>query len=150
MCGLSLEEVVRRMNEELITDFLDKRNTFAVVGASRNPKKYGYKVYKSLKETGYKVYPVNPNAEEILGDRCYPAIENLPFKLDVVNVVVPPKITEEVVKTCKRLGITKVWMQPGSESKNTIQFCDRNGIDVLYSVCVMIERRSRARVPSYS
>jgi len=120
---------------------LDKRNIFAVVGASRDPKKYGYQVYKDLKEAGYKVYPVNPNADEILGDRCYPDLGDLPTKPDVVDVVVPPKVTEEIVKTCKRLGITKVWMQPGSESETAVKFCDENGIDVVYGVCVMVERR---------
>ena len=102
------------MNEELIKEFLNKRNIFVVVGASRNPKKYGYQVYKDLKEAGYTVYPVNPNADEILGDRCYSDIKNLPAKPDVVDLVVPPKATEETVKTCKTFGITKVWMQPGS------------------------------------
>jgi len=120
---------------------LDKRNIFAVVGASRDPKKYGYQVYKDLKEAGYKVYPVNPNADEILGDRCYPDLGDLPTKPDVVDVVVPPKVTEEIVKTCKRLGITKVWMQPGSESETAVKFCDENGIDVVYGDCVMVERR---------
>ena len=51
------------MNEDLIKVFLDKRNVFAVVGASRDPQKYGYQVYKDLKGAGYKVYPVNPNAQ---------------------------------------------------------------------------------------
>ena len=129
------------MNKELIQEFLNKRNIFAVVGASRNPNKYGYRVYKDLKEAGYEVYPVNPNTDKILGDRCYPDLRDLPTKPDVVDVVVPPKVTEEIVKTCKRLGITKVWMQPGSESETAIKFCDENGIDVVHGVCVMIERR---------
>ena len=129
------------MNEELIKKFLNKKNIFAVVGASRDPKKYGYQVYKDLKEAGYKVYPVNPNADEILGDRCYPDLGDLPTKPNVVDVVVLPKVTEEIVKTCKRLGITKVWMQPGSESETAIKFCDENGIDVVHGVCVMVERR---------
>ena len=128
------------MNEELIRVFLDKRNVFAVVGASRDPKKYGYQVYKDLKGAGYKVYPVNPNAQEILGDKCYPSLEKLPVKPDVVNVVVPPKVTEHLVETCKKLGITKVWMQPGSESEKAIKFCEENGINVVYGVCVMVER----------
>ena len=128
------------MNEELIKKFLNKKNIFAVVGASRDPEKYGYQVYKDLKEAGYKVYPVNPNADEILGDRCYPDLGDLPTKPDVVDVVVPPKVTEEIVKTCKRLGITKVWMQPGSESETAIKFCKENRMDVVYGVCVMIER----------
>lgn len=120
--------------------FLDKRNVFAVVGASRDARKYGYKVYEDLKSAGYKVYPVNPNVKEILDDKCYPSLEELPVKPDVVNVVVPPEVTENLVKTCKKLGITKVWIQPGSESEKAIKFCKENGIDVIYGVCVMVER----------
>jgi predicted CoA-binding protein len=67
----------------------------------------------------------------------------LPVKPDVVDVVVPPKVTEAVVKTCKKLGITKVWMQPGSESEVALNFCKENGINVVYGVCVMIERVSQ-------
>jgi len=132
------------MDEELIRTFLNKKNIFAVVGASRDPKKYGYQIYKDLKNAGYEVYAVNPNAEEILGDKCYPSLENLPVKPEVVDVVVPPKVTEEVVKACKGLGITRVWMQPGSESEKAIKFCEENGIDVTYGVCVMIERAKQS------
>ena len=128
------------MNEESIKVFLNKKNVFAVVGASRDPQKYGYQVYKDLKNAEYEVYPVNPNAQEILGDKCYSSLEKLPVKPDVVDVVVPPKVTEDTVETCKRLGITKVWMQPGSESEKAIKFCEENSIDVVYGVCVMIER----------
>jgi len=131
------------MNEESIKKFLNKRNAFAVVGASRDPKKYGYQVYRDLKEAGYQVYPVNPNSDRILGDKCYPDLVDLPTRPDVVDVVVPPKVTEEIVKVCKKLGITKVWMQPGSESETAIKFCNENGIDVVHGVCVMIERRRK-------
>lgn len=128
------------MDEELIRTFLSKKNIFAVVGVNRDPKKYGHRVYRDLKDAGYEVYAVNPNAEKILGDKCYPNLESLPVKPDVVNIVVPPKVTEQIVVTCKKLGITKVWMQPGSESEKAIKFCEENGIDVVYGVCVMIER----------
>jgi len=131
------------MDEKLIMEFLHKKNVFAVVGASRNPKKYGHQVYKDLRNAGYRVYPVNPNANEVLGDKCYPSLEDLPVKPDVADLVVPPKVTEQVVKTCKRLGIEKVWMQPGSESETAINFCKENEIDVVHGVCVMVERRSR-------
>ncbi len=132
------------MKEELIKEFLNKKNIFSVVGASRDPRKYGYQVYKDLKEAGYEVYPINPNAEKVLGDKCYPDLGDLPIKPDVVDVVVPPKVTEEIVKACKRLGITKIWMQPGSESETAIKFCDENDMDVVHGVCVMVERRGRA------
>jgi predicted CoA-binding protein len=128
------------VNEELIKAFLNNKNVFAVVGASRDPQKYGYQVYKDLKDSDYEVYPINPNAKEILGDKCYPSLEKLPKKPDVVDFVVPPKVTEKLVETCKKLGITKVWMQPGSESQTSIKLYEENGIDVVYGVCVMIER----------
>ena len=131
------------MEQELIEGFLDKKNVFAVVGASRDPQKYGYQVYKDLKNADYEVFPVNPNADEILGNRCYPSLEDLQINPDVVDVVVPPRVTERIVKTCLKLGITKVWMQPGSESETAIKFCDNNDIEVVHGVCVMIERKSR-------
>ena len=132
------------MDQKLIVEFLDKKNVFAVVGASRNPKKYGHQVYKDLRNAGYRVYPVNPNTNEIFGDKCYPSLEALPVKPDVADLVVPLTKTEQVVKTCKKLGIKKVWMQPGSEAETAINFCTENAIHVIHGVCVMIERKHLA------
>ncbi len=128
------------MRPEIIEELLDRRNVIAVVGASQNPEKYGHKVYRNLKEAGYRVYPVNPNATEVLGDRCYADLRSLPVKPDVVNLVVQPKVTEEIVKTCKALAINTVWMQPGSESEEAVRFCKANGIKVVYGACIMVER----------
>ncbi len=134
------------MKEELIREFLNKNNVFAVVGASRDPHKFGYQVYQDLKKAGYKVYPVNPNTDEISGDKCYPSLESLPVKPDVVDFAVPPKATEHMVRTCKRLGITKVWMQPGSESEAAIKFCEESMINVVHGVCVMLERAKASAI----
>ena len=87
------------------------------------------------------VYPINPNIDEVLGDRCYHSLTELPEKLDVVDIVVPPTVTEKIVKECKELGIERVWMQPGSESEHVIRFCEGNGIKVVHDVCVMVKRR---------
>jgi len=130
-------------NEKLINEFLNKKNIFAVVGVSKKSEKYGNKVYFDLKRAGYTVYPVNPNASKISGDKCYPNLNKLPILPDVVDIVVPPKITEETVKECKTLRIDKIWMQPGSESERAISFCRENEIKVLYGVCVMLERRKK-------
>ena len=131
------------MDEELIEEFLDKKNLIAVVGASKDPEKYGHRVCRDLKSGGYKVYPVNPNADEILGDKCYPSLETLPEKPDVVDVVVPPKVTEEVVRDCNRLGIKRVWIRQGSESETAIKFCKDNNIAVIFKKCIMVERHKR-------
>jgi len=132
-----------QLRADLIKKILERKNVIAVVGASRDPEKYGHQVYRDLREAGYTVYPVNPNAAAILGDRCYPDLESLPVKPDVINVVVPPEVTKEVVKSCKELGITNVWMQPGSESEKAIEYCEANGIDVVYGVCIMVERSKK-------
>ena len=129
------------MNPELLKSFLNPENVFGVVGASRDPEKYGHKVYRDLLNAGYNVYCVNPNTDEVLGKKCFPNLEVLPIKPDVIDVVVPPKITEQIVKICKKLEITKVWMQPGSESEAAIRFCEENGMDVIHGICVMVERR---------
>lgn len=117
-----------------------KENVFAVIGVSINPKKYGHQVYKDLKEAGYTVYPVNSHLDEILGDRCYHSLSELPEIPDVVNIVVPPEVTEKIVAECKALGIERIWMQPGSESEQAIEFCRRNNIKVVHDLCVMVKR----------
>jgi predicted CoA-binding protein len=128
------------MDEKLLDEFLEKKNVFVVVGASRDNQKYGHKVYKDLKNAGYIVYPVNPNADKILGDKCYPSLESLPEMPQVVDLVIPPKVTNQIVKVCKELGIKKVWMQPGSESEVALSFCKDNDIQVVHGVCIMLER----------
>ena len=129
------------MDTKLMRDMVDKKNVIAIVGASRNPEKYGHRVYKDLKQAGYKVYPVNPNTDEVLGDKCYPNLKSLPQKPDVVDIVVQPSITEQIVQECMQLGITMVWMQPGSESEKAIKFCNENNIQVVHGECIMVQRR---------
>jgi predicted CoA-binding protein len=126
---------------------VDKKNVIAVVGASRDPEKYGHRVYKDLKQAGYKVYPVNPNADEVFGDKCYPTLASLTQKPDVVDIVVPPRVTEQIVQECRQLGITMVWMQPGSESEKAIEFCRENNMRVVYGECIMIQRRKLQQLP---
>ena len=125
------------MDEHLIDEFM-KQKTFAVVGASSNPEKYGYTITKNLLDRGYTVYPVNPRLDQLHGVKCYKSLADIPVKVDVVDMVVPPKITEEVVKECLKLGLKRVWMQPGSESEAAVEFCNKNGIKVIHGACVMM------------
>lgn len=124
-----------------VEKFLDKHNVFAVVGVSHNPLKYGYQVYRDLRNAGYKVYAINPKIDSVLGDRCYRSLSKLPEKPDVVDIVVHPNVTEKIVRECKKLGIKKVWMQPGSESKKAIDFCNKNQIEIVYGVCIVVKRK---------
>ena len=113
--------------------------TYAVVGASRNREKYGFLVYRALKAAGKTAYPVNPRAEDVDGDRCYPALADVPQTPDVAVMVVPPPVTEAAVAECSRLGIKQVWMQPGAESEAAIADCHANHVVVVSGgPCIMV------------
>jgi uncharacterized protein len=120
---------------------MNKKKVFAVVGASNNPKKYGNKVFFSLKESGKIVYPVNPKTKFIGKDKSYKKISNLPEKPTMVIMVVKPEITKKIVKECSKEGIKEVWMQPGSESEDAIDFCKKQGIKVINNACVIINEK---------
>jgi len=120
-------------------EFLNRDKVIAVVGASANTNKWGWKIYKELKSADFKVYPVNPKYGMIEKDVCYPKLQMLPKKSDVVITVVPPRVTEQIVKQCKSLKIGKIWMQPGSESEKVINFCKNNNIKAVYNVCFVVD-----------
>ena len=95
-----------------VFDILRDNQIFAVVGVSQNRQKYGYEVFETLVTNGYRVYPINPKYEEIDGHRCYPSLDELPEKPEVVVTVVPPAVTEKVVQACARLGIHTAGHEP--------------------------------------
>lgn len=125
--------------EQLIADFV-KRRVWAVVGASGNRDKFGYRIFRSLHQAGYTVYPVNPNEQELDGVRVYPTLADLPEPPEVVDVVVPPPVTEQIVRQVQALGLERVWMQPGAESEEAIEYCQQHGIAVVYDACAMVHR----------
>ena len=120
-----------------VEDFLSQR-TLAVVGASRDGKKFGNKVYKDLIAKGYQTYPVNPNAETVEGQPCYPSLSALPEPVDGLVCVVPPRVTERVVREAAEAGVSRVWMQQGSESEEAIRFCEENNISVIHGECILM------------
>ena len=123
--------------QELIQEFM-KQKKFAVVGATDNPQKYGNQIVKNLKSRGYEVYPVNPRLKELEGFRCYSTLADVPVKVNVVDFVVSPEATEEILRQCKKLKLNRIWLQPGSESETAIAFCHENNLKVVHSVCVMM------------
>jgi len=120
-----------------VENFLNSK-TIAVLGVSRNKNKFGNVIYKELKKKGYQVYPVNPCAQVIEGDACYPDISSLPELPDGVLINVPPEQTEAVVREVQQAGIKKVWMQQGSQSDEAVKFCGDNNIDCVHNECILM------------
>ncbi len=110
----------------------------AVIGVSGSGKKFGATVYKELKQKGFQVHGVNPKGGEVDGDKLYASLNDIPQKPEGVIVVVPPKIAEDVVRQAGRLGVKNIWLQPGAESKPTIDFCQASGLNVIHGQCVLM------------
>ena len=100
-----------------------KQKVWAVIGVTQDEEKYGYKIYKRLKEYGYEVYPITPKYQEIDGDQAFKSIKDLPKAPDIVNFVVNPRIGLEIVKECSELGIKNIWLQPGTISDELLDLC---------------------------
>lgn len=116
---------------------------WAVVGASDNVDKFGYKIFKFLLDYGLEVYPVNPGIEKILGRKCYSNLQELPVKPGAVNVVVPPRIGGQIMRDCAQLGINNVWLQPGADAENIIKVAAGLGLNVVHHACIMVELRKK-------
>lgn len=120
-----------------VNDFLAQRK-LAVVGVSHSGKGFGYAAYKELKGKGYRLFPVNPNAESFGSEPCYPNLSALPEPVDGALIVVPPVETEKVVRDAVAAGIRHVWMQQGAQSEAAVRFCQLNGISVVHGECILM------------
>ncbi|KAJ3189642.1 hypothetical protein HK101_008819 [Irineochytrium annulatum] len=117
-----------------------KSHTFAVVGASADPTKFGNKVLRWYLERSLDVIPVNPKADAIEGKACIKVIKDLPNpKSTSLSLVTPPAVTISVLREAKALGIPAVWLQPGTESAEVHAFAkqDAGSMEVIFD-CVLV------------
>jgi len=115
-----------------------KMKNWAVVGATDKNNKFGYKIYKRLKQNGYNVFAVNPNIEQLLGDRVYDSLAEIEAEIDVVDLVVNPKIGIKVMEEIDKKGIKYVWAQPGARSSEIRKFAEKHDIEYIRG-CVYVE-----------
>jgi uncharacterized protein len=125
--------------KEAATEFLAAKRV-AVTGVSRDPGGHGSNVvYRRLRERGYEVFAVNPNAEEVEGDRCYPDLRSIPGGVDAVVIATRPERAEQTMRECNDLGIEHVWMHrgpgPGSVSATAADYGREHGITVIDGGC---------------
>jgi predicted CoA-binding protein len=119
-----------------------KEKVWAVVGASNDRNKYGNIIYRDLRGAGFNVYPVNPNLEEVEGDKAYPRLQDLPERPDVADIVVPASVGHQVAQDAAEAGVPYFWLQPGAESPELIAYAESLGLTVIHDACVMVARRT--------
>jgi predicted CoA-binding protein len=128
--------------DEATAGFLANRR-IAVTGVSRTPKEHGSNaVYRRLRERGYEVFAVNPNAERVEGDQCYRDLASIPGGVQAVVIGTRPEIAEDTMRECADLNIKQVWMHrgPGTGSVSTAatEFGRRHGITVIDGGCPLM------------
>jgi hypothetical protein len=120
-----------------VDEFVGSRE-LAVIGVSRSGSKFGNTIYRELKDKGYVVYPVNPNTDEIEGDRCYRSIAEVPQTVEGAVVVVGKDHSETVVREAAAAGIKRIWLQQGTESPGSLAACEELGLSSVSRNCILM------------
>jgi predicted CoA-binding protein len=120
-----------------INEFIDSQ-PIALVGVSRNPKKFGYTAFKELKEKGMKIIPVNPQADEIMGEKSYPNVKMLPPEVQSIIVFTKKDKTASVIRDAKEKGIKHIWIQQMADSKEAINELKDSGINFITGECILM------------
>ncbi len=124
-----------------VEDFLAQKR-IAVAGVSRDANQAANTVYKRLRGAGYQVFALNPSAQEVEGDPCYPDLKALPEKVDGIVISTPLEAADQVVRQCAEAGVTRVWLHrsfgTGSVSPAAVKFCEEKGISVIAGGCPMM------------
>jgi len=108
---------------------------WAVVGDVLNEEKYAFKIVNRLEKGNYNVVKVNPRSNS---DQVYKSLKDVKEKIDVIDLVIHPKIGIKVMKEVKELGIDKVLIQPGAESEEILEYCKENNINA-FQGCALVE-----------
>lgn len=121
---------------EEICQLLRSIHTIAVVGLSPNPARPSFQVARALQLHGYRIVPVRPLVQEVLGEPAYPDLESLPFKVDIVEVFRTAQHVPAIVESCIKLGITRLWLQDGVVHEEAAQRAQAAGIAVIMNRCM--------------
>ena len=126
-----------------ITEILHNYRVVAVVGLSADPSRPSYRVAQYLQEHGFRIVPVNPGCQEILGERCYAGLKDIPFPVEVVDIFRNVDAIPEIVAEAIAVGAKVVWMQLGLEEPHSARKAKQAGLQVVMDRCLKIEHGQR-------
>ena len=122
-----------------IKDMLTKYRTVAVVGLSPDAGKPSHEVAAYLKRAGYRIVPVNPSCQEVLGERCYPTLADVPGEVEIVDVFRRSEFLPEIVEQAVAKGAKVVWMQEGVVNEEAAKRAREAGLEVVMDRCMLKE-----------
>ena len=126
---------------EQVEDFLAQKR-IAVAGVSRDRNQPANAIYRKLRDSGHEVFATNPKTQKVEGAACYPNLASIPGGVDAVMIATPPAAAGEIVRQCRELGISRVWMHrsfgAGSVSQAAVDYCREHSIRVIPGGCPMM------------
>jgi predicted CoA-binding protein len=123
-------------SDQELTQLLTDATTIAVVGASSNPDKTSYGIMQKLQKAGYRVIPVNPRETEILGERSYPSLVDVPERIDIVDVFRRAEDTPGIADEAVTIGAKALWLQSGIVSEDAAARAKKGGLIVVMDACI--------------
>ena len=123
--------------DQELRSILGEARTVAVVGLSSKPWRDSYEVAEYLQGKGYRIIPINPKETEVLGERAYPTLLDVPERIDAVDVFRRPEDTVEIAKQAVAVGAKVLWLQTGIVSDEARRIAEEAGLEVVMGVCMM-------------
>lgn len=126
-------------SDQALYALLDRTRTIAVVGASSNPERPSNGIFRRLLAHGYTVIPVNPKESEVLGQKAYPTLDDVPVPIDLVNVFRRSVDTPPVAEGAVRVGAKALWLQSGITNDDAARIAESAGLQVVMDRCIGVE-----------
>jgi uncharacterized protein len=128
-------------DDDALRGIYEQTQTIAVVGLSGKPERDSHRVAKYLKEEGYRIIPVNPKEDQVLGEKAYPSLREVPDPIDVVDVFRRAEETPEVARQAVDAGAKVLWLQEGIVSDEARRIAEEGGLQAVMGICMMETRR---------
>ena len=125
-------------SDKEIYELLVNTKTIAMIGASSNPERTSHGIMKKLQSVGYRVIPVNPNEAEILGEKCYNSLQDIPDKIDLVNVFRKAETTVPIASEAIGIHAKVLWLQLGIINEETAAIAKQGGLTVVMDACIAV------------
>lgn len=125
-------------SNEAIKEILESANTIAVVGLSDNPERTSYQISKIMQEQGYKIIPVNPKVEKVLGEKAYDFLTEVEEAIDIINVFRRSEFLPEIAKEAAETDCRVFWAQQGLVSQEAYDYLQKRGFTVMMDMCIKV------------
>lgn len=125
-------------SNETLKHVLETAHTIAVVGLSDNPDKTAFQISKIMQENGYRIIPVNPNVGEVLGEKAYPALTDIPDTIDIINVFRRPEHLPDIAKEAAQTDCSVFWAQQGIINEEAYDYLKGRDFTVMMDLCIKV------------